>query len=321
MSAFLEECRHRLRSRNLAYQTEKSYVHWIKRYILFHHKTHPSEMGSTEVESFLSWLAAERRCSSATQNQALCALVFLYKHVLEQELQPMESIQFAKKRVRIPVILDIQEVSQVIGTLKQPHQLIVSLLYGSGLRVSEALSLRIQDIDFGTRCLNIRFGKGRKDRVVTLSSTLERCLRLQIDHALQLHKQDLAAGYGSAPLPPALHRKLGDSVKRPGWQFVFPSTVLCPIPDTGEIVRYHQHPDTVRKAISTACKTQKIMKRVTCHTFRHSFATHLLQSGADIRTVQDQLGHADVKTTEIYTHIIKRGGSAVVSPLERLPIH
>ena len=318
MSEFLESCRRCMRARNLAYKTEKVYAHWIKRYILFHNKAHPKDMAAPEVEQFLSWLAADRHCSSGTQNQALCALVFLYRHVIQAELQPMESIKFAKKRVRIPVVLDTQEVAQIIQQLQAPHQLIVSLLYGSGLRVTEALSLRVQDIDFSTQCLNIRFGKGKKDRVVTLSKTLNEPLRQQVSKALHLHGQDLAAGYGATPLPQALRRKLGDSVKRPGWQFIFPSTTRCAIPDTGEVVRFHQHPDTVRKAIAAACKRQSIYKRVTCHTFRHSFATHLLQSGADIRTVQDQLGHADVKTTEIYTHIIKRGGSAVISPLDRL---
>lgn len=309
-----------MRARNLAYQTEKTYVQWMRRYIFFHNKTHPEKMAEPEVESFLTWLAAERRCSSGTQSQALCALVFLYKHVIGLELKTMSGIQLAKKQTRIPVVLNPEEVSKVLTVLPQPHKLIVSLLYGSGLRVTEALSLRIQDIDFGSKCLNIRFGKGRKDRVVTLASTLEEDLRQQIEKASDLHTLDLKAGYGAAPLPQALRRKLGDSVKRLGWQFVFPSTTLCPIPDTGEIVRFHQHPDTVRKSIANACKKQGILKRVTCHTFRHSFATHLLQSGADIRTVQDQLGHADVKTTEIYTHIIKRGGAGVRSPLESLSL-
>lgn len=320
MSAFLDECRRCARARNLAYQTEKTYVHWIRRYILFHKKNHPAEMAEPEVEMFLSWLAADRRCSTGTQNQALCALVFLYRHVLNRELERMQGIEFAKKQVRVPVILDSNEVTKIIQALKHPHRLIVSLLYGSGLRVSEALSLRIQDINFSSNSLNIRFGKGRKDRVVTLSNTLEHSLKHQIDRTLELHKRDLAVGLGATPVPQALRRKLGDSVKRPGWQFVFPSVSLCPIPDTGEIVRFHQHPDTVRKAIANACKQQKIYKRVTCHTFRHSFATHLLLSGADIRTVQDQLGHADVKTTEIYTHIIKRGSAGVRSPLEILSL-
>lgn len=318
MSAFLDQCRVSIRSKNLAYKTEKSYIHWIKRFILHQGKRHPSELAEPEVADFLSWLAATRRCSPATQNQALCALVFLYRHVLERPLNDINNIRFAKRQTRIPVVLDTQEVTSILAALRHPHQLIVSLLYGSGLRVSEALSLRIQDIDFASQCLNIRFGKGKKDRVVTLSKTIAAPLLNQIEKSLELHTLDLALGYGAAPLPQALRRKLGNSVKRPGWQYVFPSTSRCAIPDTGEVVRFHQHPDTVRKAISNACRQQDILKRVTCHTFRHSFATHLLQSGADIRTVQDQLGHADVKTTEIYTHIIKRGGGAVISPLDRI---
>lgn len=318
MSAFLDDCRTRMRARNLAYKTEKTYIHWIKRFILFHQKRHPSEMSESEVSQFITWLASDRLCSSATQNLALCALVFLYRHVLDKELQRIDGIQFTKRKPRIPVVLDAHEVARVLKDLPHPHHLIVSLLYGSGLRVNEALSLRIQDIDFSAQCLQVRFGKGRKDRVVTLASALLQPLQDQIEHALSLHDQDLALGYGAAPLPAALRRKLGNSITRPGWQFVFPSTTRCAIPESGEVVRFHRHPDTVRKAIAAACKRQRLHKRVTCHTFRHSFATHLLQSGADIRTVQDQLGHSDVKTTEIYTHIIKRGGGAVVSPLDRL---
>ena len=320
MSEFLDECRRCMRKRNLAYKTEKVYVYWIKRFILFNKKQHPQDMAEAEVEGFLSWLAAERRCSSGTQSQALCALVFLYRHVLDRDLKPMEGLKFAKKQTRIPVVLAPQEVSSILSVLPHPHQLVVSLLYGSGLRVSEALSLRIQDIDFSSNSLTVRFGKGHKDRIVTLSSTLQPSLRRQMEFALSLHTEDLSLGYGAAPVPTALRRKLGNAVKRPGWQFVFPSTTRCCIPDTGDIVRFHQHPDTVRKAIAVAAKRQGLFKRITCHTFRHSFATHLLLSGADIRTVQDQLGHADVKTTEIYTHIIKRGGSGVRSPLELLTI-
>jgi len=318
MSAFLDDCRTRMRAQNLAYKTEKTYIHWIRRFILFHDKRHPNEMSEPEVAQFITWLASDRLCSSSTQNLALCALVFLYRHVVCQELKRIDGIQFTKRKPRVPIVLDTQEVVRVLAELRHPHHLIVSLLYGSGLRVSEALSLRVQDIDFGSQCLQVRFGKGRKDRVVTMASQLIAPLQEQIRQSLDLHQQDLELGYGATPLPQALRRKLGDSVKRPGWQFVFPSTTRCVIPDTGEVVRFHQHPDTVRKAIAAACRKQDILKRVTCHTFRHSFATHLLQAGADIRTVQDQLGHADVKTTEIYTHIIKRGGSAVISPLDRL---
>ena len=197
-------------------------------------------------------------------------------------------------------------------------KLIVGLMYGSGLRVSEALSVRVKDIDFTNRCINIRMSKGNKNRVVTLASSLESALRQQIKIALALHSQDLERGMGFSPVPYALRRKLGTSLSTPAWQFIFPSSRLCAIPDTGELVRFHRHPDCIRKSISIACKRCGITRRITSHTFRHSFATHLLQNGADIRTVQDQLGHADVKTTEIYTHVIKRGANGVVSPLDTL---
>ncbi len=320
MSEFLDHCRDKMRVHHLAYQTEKTYIHWIKRFIVFHNKSHPNTMTEPEVEAFLSHLASQRRCSPSTQSQALCALVFLYKHVIERPLTQMGGIQFAKRRTTVPVVLSIGEVAQILKQMSGVDRTLAMVLYGSGLRATEALSLRVQDIDFDNQCLHIRFGKRRKDRVVTLASTLVEPLRTQLNSTLALHQTDLTRGLGSAPVPLSLRRKLGDSLKRPGWQYAFPSSNLCPMPETGEIVRFHRHPDALRKAIARATKAAYVQKRVTCHTFRHSFATHLLQSGADIRTVQDQLGHADVKTTEIYTHIIKRGAAGVRSPLESLSI-
>lgn len=314
----MDECRSKMRTRHLAYRTEKSYLHWIKRYILFHNKQHPKNLGNAQVIQFLNHIADKLRCSPSTQSQALCALVFLYKHVLTKPLGDLAGISFAKKKVRIPEVLSRNEVSLIINELKAVDKLIVQLMYGSGLRVTEALGLRVKDIDFTNACMIVRMAKGNKDRVVTLATSLELLLNQQIQSALQLHRKDISSGLGYSPAPYALRRKLGTSLRSPGWQFIFPSSNLCSIPDTGEIVRYHRHPDNIRRAISAACKRCGINRRVTSHTFRHSFATHLLQSGADIRTVQDQLGHADVKTTEIYTHVVKRGAKGVISPLDNL---
>lgn len=318
MSAFMDKCRETMRSHHLAYRTEKSYVHWVKRYILFNEKRHPAELGDADVVRFLSHIASARKCSPSTQSQALSALIFLYKHVVQSPLGDLQGISFPKKKIHIPVILSSGEVSQILGAMKGLDKLTVQLLYGSGLRINEALSLRIKDIDLNNCCLTIRMAKGNKDRVVTLANSVLPALEAQLNTALSLHAKDISRGLGCAPAPYALRRKLGTSLNSPSWQYVFPSTRICEIPDTGELVRFHRHPDNVRRSISSACKRCGIHKRVTCHTFRHSFATHLLQSGADIRTVQDQLGHADVKTTELYTHVIKRGAGGVISPLDNL---
>jgi len=320
MSVFMEECRTTMRARHLAYRTEQSYLHWIKRFIVFHGKQHPCKLAEQAVIQFLNYISVGRCCSPSTQSQALCALVFLYRHVLHRPLGELNGITFAKKKIRVPVVLSQDEVSNIISKIHGVDKLIVQLLYGSGLRVSEALALRIQDIDFHNTCMTIRMAKGNKDRVVTMARTTVPQLSEQIKIALNQHKKDLKNGWGFAPAPYALRRKLGTSLNAQGWQYVFQSSRLCAIPDTGEVVRYHRYPDNVRKSISRACKLSGVSKRVTCHTFRHSFATHLLQGGADIRTVQDQLGHVDVKTTEVYTHVLKRGACGVISPLDRLSV-
>lgn len=320
MSALMEDCRAAMRSRHLANRTEKSYLHWIKRFILFHNKQHPGLLHDAEVTQFLNYIADQRKCSPSTQSQALSALVFLYKIVLGKPLGQLKGISFAKKKQRIPVVLTPGEISAVLARMNGVDGLLCSLMYGSGLRVSEAVALRIKDIDFSNQCLTIRMSKGAKDRVVTLASALQPAFEAQINRARLQHRADLENGLGFAPAPYALRRKLGTALSTPAWQFVFPSSRLSAIPDTGELVRFHRHPDNVRKALSAACKQCGITKRVTTHTMRHSFATHLLQGGADIRTVQEQLGHSDVKTTEIYTHVLKRGGGAVVSPLDALDL-
>jgi len=321
MSAFMDDCRSAMRSRHLAYRTEKSYLHWIRRFILFHQKQHPSNLHEADVIQFLNYLANKRNCSPSTQTQALCALVFLYRNVVDRPLGDLKGISFAKRRQRLPVVLSRNEVMGILGTMYGIDQLIVSLMYGSGLRVIEAVSLRIKDVDFSNRCLTIRMAKGSKDRVVMLAESLHEPLKHQMAIAKNQHKLDVSKEHGFAPAPYALRKKLGTALRATHWQYIFPSTQLSAIPDTGELVRFHRHPDNVRKAISAACKGSGINKRVTTHTFRHSFATHLLQNGADIRTVQDQLGHANIQTTEIYTHVLKRGAMAVGSPLDQLNIN
>ena len=321
MSAFMEDCRAAMRSRHLAYRTEKSYLNWSKRFILFHDKKHPNSLFETDVIEFLNYISNQRRCSPNTQSQALSALVFLYRHVLCRPLGDLNGISFAKKKQHIPVVLSQKELSEILYHLNGVDHLIISLMYGSGLRVSEAVSLRIKDINFSNQCLCIRMSKGAKDRIVTLAGSLRGPLQTQITVAAQQHHCDVKGGFGYAPAPYALRNKLGTALRTSAWQFVFPSTRLSAIPDTGELVRFHRHPDNIRRALTQATKRCGITKRVTTHTLRHSFATHLLQSGADIRTVQEQLGHSDVKTTEIYTHVLKRGGIAVDSPLDRLNLN
>lgn len=320
MSAFMDECRSAMRARHLAYRTEKCYLHWVRRFILFNHKQHPAQLGNEDVVRFLSHIATDRRCSPSTQSQALSALVFLYKYVVASPLGDLQGITFAKKKVRTPEILSQDEVSKILSHMTGVDKLIVQLLYGSGLRLHEALSLRVKDIDFNNACITIRMAKGNKDRVVTLPASIAQLLKQQIATALNIHKSDVENGLGFAPAPYALRRKLGSTLQSQAWQFIFPSIHFSAIPDTGELVRYHRFPDNVRRSVNKACKLCGISRRVTCHIFRHSFATHLLQSGADIRTVQEQLGHSDVKTTEIYTHVIKRGAKGVVSPLDKLPV-
>ncbi len=307
-----------MRKHNLAYQTEKAYLYWIKRFILFHGKAHPATMHDQEVAAFLTHLAVNRACSVNTQKQALNALVFLYRTVLDHPLGQMQDIALPKQARRLPTVLSQDEVRLLLAQIDRPAKLVCELLYGSGLRLSEAIGLRVQDISFEHRTITVRFGKGSKDRLVTLADRMIEPLGHQIALVKRIHDQDIEKGRGFAPVPPALRRKLGNSVQQLNWQYIFPSNGYSQIPDTGDWVRFHVHPDTISKAIRRAKVSSGINKRITAHTLRHSFATHLLQSGADIRTVQDQLGHADVSTTEIYTHVLKRGGLAVRSPLDSL---
>lgn len=312
----LDQVRDALRVRHYAIRTEQAYLDWIKRFILFHHKRHPRQMGAPEIEAFLSHLALDRNVAASTQNQARSALLFLYRHVLQQESLALDNVVQATKPQRLPTVLTRDEVQQVIDQLTGVHQLMVKLLYGSGLRLLECLRLRVKDIDFSKRQLIVREGKGDKDRVSLLPSTLVRPLEAQLASTKLLHEADLGKGYGEVYLPYALAEKYPNAPKEWAWQYVFPADKLSIDPRSNKIRRHHYLESTLQKAVRQAALRTGIPKPISCHTFRHSFATHLLEAGYDIRTVQELLGHEDVSTTMIYTHVLNKGPLGVRSPLD-----
>lgn len=317
-SPFLEEVRQLMRVQHYAIRTEQSYIEWIKRFILFHDKRHPSGLGAAEVAAFLTHLSVDRNVAPATQGQALNALVFLYRKVLNRPLDEMHGIVRSKKKSKIPVVLTQLEVASLLSNLEGVHWLAGCLLYGSGLRLMECIRLRVKDVDFGRLSITVRQGKGGKDRVVTLARELVVPLQRHLESVKMTHERDLAEGFGNVYMPYALERKYPSAATSWGWQYVFPATRRS-IDPRSEVVRgHHMDESTVQRAVKIAVRKTGINRPASCHTLRHSFATHLLERGADIRTVQAQLGHSDVKTTEIYTHVIGRGGSAVISPLETI---
>ncbi len=313
----LDQVRQSLRVKNYSYRTEKSYVYWIKQYILYHNKRHPQEMGVPEIEEFLRYLAVKRNVAASTQNQALSALLFLYRELLNHPIEWV-NVTWAKKPEHLPVVLTKKEVKAVIDRLSGVPLLVVQLLYGGGLRVNECLRLRVKDVDFGQKLLVVRHGKGGKDRTTTLPDKVIPSLQLHLDSVRRLHRQDLEQGYGRVSLPYALARKYPNADRQWQWQYVFPSKNLSRNPREEEDIlrRHHLHPSSVQKAVKRAAAAAGIRKHVTPHTFRHSFATHLLEAGYDIRTIQELLGHKDVKTTMIYTHVVNRGVLGVRSPLD-----
>jgi integron integrase len=312
----LDRVRDAIRVKHYSYQTEKTYVQWIRRYILFNNTRHPSEMGSAEVNAFLTHLAVDENVAASTQNQALCAILFLYKHVLQQDLDLCLDTVRAKRPRNLPTVLTVEEVLAIIQNLAGVYQLLVKLLYGSGMRLNEALQLRVKDVDFSQQQIAIRDSKGMESRVTMLPKSIVNDIQVHLHGVKHLHHQDLDKGYGSVFLPFALERKYPKACREWIWQYVFPSSHLSKDPRSEAIRRHHLHESGLQKAIKQAVRLAKIEKRVGCHTFRHSFATHLLQNGYDIRTVQELLGHKDVKTTMIYTHVLNRGGRGVVSPLD-----
>ena len=312
----LERARRVLRLKHYAYRTEQRYLAWIRRFILFHSKRHPIHMGQAEIEAFLTHLAVKEKVAAATQNQALNALLFLYRQVLNLPVDfPLSSVR-ARRPKRMPTVLSKEEVLLLLPCIDGIYNLMAKLLYGSGLRVSECVRLRVKDVDFDQRHLAVRDGKGAKDRITLLPEAVIPVIKDHLPRTRLIHQRDLRQGYGSVHLPFALARKYPEAPRQWIWQFLFPSPQLSTDPRSGLTQRHHISTSALQKAVHRAAMLARIEKRVTCHTLRHSFATHLLENGQDIRTVQDLLGHKDVKTTMIYTHVLKRGPFAVRSPLD-----
>ncbi len=314
----LDQLRDRIRLKHYSRRTEDAYLDWAKRYILYHNKRHPQEMGKQEVEAFLTHLATERNVAAATQNQAKAALQFLYKEVLEIQLPWLDEVEQAKKPKRLPVVLTEKEVQALLAQVPQAYALLARLIYGTGMRLLEGLRLRVQDLDFERAELLIREGKGAKDRVTMLPQSLLKPLQEHLKQVRLLHEQDLQKGYGEVWLSESLARKYPHAGREWPWQYVFPSFRLSVDPRSGVTRRHHLDEKGLQRAIKQAAGDAGLTKNVTPHTLRHSFATHLLQAGYDIRTVQELLGHKDVQTTMIYTHVLNKGGMGVTSPLDRL---
>ncbi|KPJ75515.1 MAG: integrase [Deltaproteobacteria bacterium SG8_13] len=312
----LDQVRDRLRTKHYSYHTEKSYLQWIRRFILFHGKRHPKKMAEKEIEAFLTDLAVRRKVAATTQNQAFSAILFLYREVLGIELVGGIEAVRAKRPRRLPTVLFRPEVEAVLRGVSGVSGLACRLLYGAGLRANECLRLRVKDLDFHLNQILVRDGKGGRDRITVFPEKVKVDLSNHLRRVRMLHKDDLANGYGEVNLPFSLGRKYPGAGRHWGGQYVFPSQSLCRDPRTGKTLRYHIHPSTLRKAIKKASRLAGILKPVGCHTFRHSFATHLLEDGYDIRTVQELLGHKDVSTTMIYTHVLASGSRGVVSPLD-----
>jgi len=316
----LDRVRQALRTRHYSPRTEDTYVGWIKRFILFHNKRHPDELGERDISAFLTHLAVEKHVSASTQNQALASILFLYKVVLERELDWLDDVVRAKRTQRLPTVLSRQEVAALFAHLAGIHRLMAQLMYGTGMRLMDCIQLRAKDVDFGYCQLTIRCGKGNKDRVTMLPQSLQEPLRAHLLRVKTLHDADLAEGFGRTHLPDALIRKYPNADREWGWQFVFPSRIRSSDRDSGVICRFYTSPSTFQRAIHSAARSARLAKRVSSHTLRHCFATHLLEDGYDIRTVQELLGHKDVNTTMIYTHVLNKGGRGVRSPLDGIAL-
>jgi integron integrase len=311
----LDQVRDSIRLKHYAYRTEETYVSWIRQFILFHKKRHPKDMGAAEIEQFLTYLAQERHVAASTQNQALSALLFLYREVLSLPLSNI-NVTWAKKPKRLPTVLSKDEANRIISCLTGTSRLMAQLLYGSGLRLMECLRLRVKDVDFSQCHILIRNGKGFKDRVTLLPEVVVDPLKCQLKYAQVIHERDVKAGYGRTSLPDALSVKYPNADLAWGWQYVFPASKISLDKRTDVMRRHHTHESVLQKAVRKAAKVAGIVKPVGPHTFRHCFATHLLEAGYDIRTVQELMGHKDVKTTMVYTHVMNKGPLGVRSPLD-----
>jgi integron integrase len=316
----LDQVRHAIRLRHLSRETEKAYVGWVRRFILFHRKRHPEMLGEPEITAFLSSLALDRKVSASTQNQALSALLFLYREVLRREVAWLEELVRAKRTRRIPVVLSRAEVHSVLSRLAGTPRLMATLIYGSGLRLMECARLRVKDIDFASHQIVVRSGKGNKDRVTLLPGAVEAALNKHLERGRVQHLADVQAGAGWVEMPHALARKYPNAGREWGWQWAFPATRMYRHAETGQRRRHHLHESVLQRYVKAAIREAGLVKPAACHTFRHSFATHLLEDGYDIRTVQELLGHKDLSTTMIYTHVVNRGWGAVRSPVDRLTI-
>ena len=314
----LDQLRNKIRLCGYSIRTEKAYVDWNRRFILFHDKKHPLEMGAAEVEQFLTYLAVRCNVAASTQNQAKCAILFLYKELLKQDLEWLKNVKSAKRSERIPVVLTKKEADSVLSALEGLYWVTAHILYGAGLRIMECVRLRVKDIDFEMNEITVRDGKGKKDRRTVLPQIIKDALTRHLQKVKALHENDLSEGYGEVYLPFALERKYPNANREWGWQYVFPSKKRSLDPRSSKIRRHHIDEKTVQRAIKKATKILHINKQVSCHTLRHSFATHLLEACYDIRTVQELLGHKDVRTTMIYTHVLNKGGKGVVSPADTL---
>lgn len=316
----LDQVRFTIRTKHYSIRTEEAYVSWIKRYILFHNKRHPQEMREPEINQFLTHLAVKGNVSSSTQNQALCAILFLYTEVMKQKIGDLGDITRAKRSQKIPVVLTRQEVGSVMKNIKGIHYIMTFLLYGSGLRLLECFRLRVMDIDFNMNQVAVRNAKGKKDRLTMLPQKIKKPLEEHLKLVKKLHDNDLKAGVDSIYLPYAPEKKYPKAYLQFGWQYVFPASRLSNDPRSGKRRRHHASEEMLQKAVKAACRKAGIRKNASCHILRHSFATHLLEDGYDIRTVQELLGHKSVNTTMIYTHVLNRGGKGVKSPGDSLII-
>ena len=313
----LDQVRDKLRTLHYSYRTEQQYVQWVRRYILFHDKRHPNTMAAAEVEALLTYLAVQRKVSAPTQNQALAALLFLYQKVLGVDLPWLKDVVRAKPSRHLPVVLTHKEVRAILANLEDEYWLIGSILYGGGLRLQEALQLRVKDVDFDLRQLVVRNGKGGKDRVTILPEAVVEPLQRHLEVVRAQHVQAMTLRHGGVELPYALERKYPAAPFEWGWQYVFPAKSASRDPRSGTVRRHHVFADTVQRNVKRTVRAAGVDKPTSCHTFRHCFATHLLERGYDIRTVQELLGHKDVKTTQVYTHVMRKGANAVQSPLDR----
>ncbi|MBN1379605.1 MAG: integron integrase [Gammaproteobacteria bacterium] len=313
----LDQVRLTLRVKHYSRKTEISYINWIRSFIFYHHKRHPKDMREKEVGEFLTWLAVKKKVARSTQNQALCSIIFLYRQVLKIELTDIQW-EFAKKPKHLPTVLTRDEVHSVLSNLNEPYLCMAQLLYGAGLRVSECIKLRVQDVDIARNEIMVRRGKGDKDRVTVLPRMAIPGLKKAIEISREYFEQDMANGYYWISLPDALGRKYPNAGKEFGWRYIFCAKHISKDPETRNYGRHHMFDCTLQRAMKVAIRKAGIFKHAGCHTLRHSFATHMLDSGYDIRTVQELLGHSNVQTTMIYTHVLNRGGRGVISPVDQL---